>query len=118
MFEEGHHRIPGSGTDSGAPLARAAGSIVSGARAAPLAARGRQEPQWSFQRRRAYSGVLACVVPGPAALLTPAPPNLEFTLRWLRLLPYLGSRSTPFPSLLFSVGESVCPCDKRARETS
>lgn len=71
-----------------------------------------------FPTRRAYSRVLACVVPGPAALLAPAPPSLDFTLHWLRLLPYLGSRSTPFPSLLFSAGENVCPRDRRPRETS
>lgn len=51
-------------------------------------------------------------------LLAPAPPSLYFTLHWLRLLPYLESRSTPFPSLLVSAGENVCPRDRRPRETS
>lgn len=79
--------------------ARAAGGIVRGARA-PLAARGRWGPQWSLKRRGASRPALTSLVPGPAALLAPAPPSLQVILHRLRHPPHFASRPTPFPSLL------------------
>lgn len=57
---------PGATEQRGVPRVGAAQGIVSAARAAPLAARGRREPRRSLHRRHARRPALTCQVPRPA----------------------------------------------------